>query len=102
MVWAVVRSNRCGGYKFKRQEPVGPYLVDFVCFQAKLIVEVDGQVHNGSAEEDAARTVELQQRGFHVIRFTADDVRTNLEGVAIAIESACKSRSLDSLPTSHP
>jgi very-short-patch-repair endonuclease len=90
MLWGVVRANRFGGYKFKRQESIGQYLVDFVCYAAKLVVEVDGQVHDGRADEDAERTEELQKRGFRVIRFTADEVRNNLEGVAIAIELACQ------------
>jgi len=78
-LWSALRAKRFATYKFRRQEPLGGYVVDFVCFSRKLIVEVDGGQH--SAEADAGRTAELQRRGFTVIRFWNNEVLGNLPGV---------------------
>ena len=82
-LWTGLRGHRLGGYKFTRQTPVGPYIADFLCFEKKLIVEVDGAIH-GDAHEieyDAKRTAFLELRGFRVFRCSNDDVYKNLLGV---------------------
>ncbi len=71
-------------YKFKRQVPIGDYIVDFVCFEQKLIVEIDGGQHFESAE-DSVRDAELGILGFNVLRFWNNDVMQNLESVLIMI-----------------
>ena len=79
-MWRQLRAHRFAGHKFKRQQPLGEYIVDFVCFEAKLIVEVDGGQHNESAA-DGVRDAWLQSRGYRVFRFWNNDVLGNLDGV---------------------
>ena len=80
LLWREVRGGRLG-HKFRRQVPMGPYVVDFYCPAAKLIVELDGEVHGDRLVEDAERTAWLEARGYRVVRFAAVDVLANLEGV---------------------
>ena len=78
-LWSELRGARLGGYKFKRQWSLGPYVVDFCCWEAKLIVEVDGGQHN--QEVDASRTTWLEADGYRVLRFWNNEVLENPEGV---------------------
>ncbi len=73
-----------GGTKFRRQHPVGPYVVDFIALEAHLIVEVDGGQH---ANDSPDRTRQLEAFGYHVIRFWNNDVLSNLDGVLTEIAS---------------
>jgi very-short-patch-repair endonuclease len=86
VLWREVRAHRFASFKFKRQEPLGLYVVDFVCYQAKLIVELDGGHHAEQQEPDAERTRWLESRGFRVVRFWNNDVLTNIAGVMQEIE----------------
>ena len=78
-MWYRLRAHRLNGVSFKRQAPVAPYIVDFVCLQARLIVEIDGGQHG--SETDAARDAWLSKQGFRVLRFWNNDVHSNIEGV---------------------
>ncbi len=78
ILWSVLRGRRLGGLKFRRQHPVGPFVVDFYCHAAAMVVEVDGRSH-----ED--RTEYLQQQGLRVFRVTNDDVQDDVEAVARGI-----------------
>jgi very-short-patch-repair endonuclease len=91
-LWSILRGAQLDGAKFRRQQPIGPYIADFVCQSHRLIVEVDGGQH--SVEADAARTAWLDTAGYRVIRFWNDDVLFNLDGVATEIARA--------LVTPHP
>jgi len=82
LLWGVLRGRRLGGLKFRRQAPVGPYVADFLCEAAKLVVEVDGESHGGRVAADAARTAHLASRGLTVVRVSNDDVLANLDEVA--------------------
>jgi very-short-patch-repair endonuclease len=82
-LWGHVRSRRLGGLKFRRQVPIGPYLVDFLCIEHRLIVEVDGSQHN--EEVDANRTAYLQKSGYRVIRFWNNDVLARTQDVLATI-----------------
>ena len=73
-LWRQLRAGRLCAYKFKRQQPIGRFIVDFVCFTHKLIVEVDGGQHVELQAADALRTTWLESEGFRVIRFWNDDV----------------------------
>ena len=86
-LWSILRGRRLGGWKFKRQEQIGDYIVDFVCFNARLIVEADGSQHADSAG-DAARDAYLVSQGFHVLRIWNNEILSNLEGVSTAILAA--------------
>ena len=79
-LWRQLRGRRLAGLKFKRQQPIGPYIVDFVCFTAGVVVEVDGGQHLDS-ESDAARDAWLQKRGYRILRFWNNEVLTNTTGV---------------------
>jgi very-short-patch-repair endonuclease len=73
-VWWYLRASRFQGFKFRRQQPLGDYIVDFVCFERRLIIEVDGSQHLESIARDDARTAWLRSQGFKVLRFWNDDV----------------------------
>jgi len=76
-----LRNRQIGGYKFRRQVPIGNYIVDFVCFETRLIIEVDGGQHAVQLTADEARTDWLQSQGFTVLRFWNNDVLKNTAGV---------------------
>ena len=78
-LWKILRRKQLD-CKFRRQQPVGDYIVDFVCFEKKLIVEVDGGQHFGS-EKDVERTNWLENEGFKVVRFWNNEIIRNVEGV---------------------
>ena len=80
VIWRQLRAHRFAGHKFRRQQPIGNYILDFVCFEAKLIVEVEGGQHNGSIS-DRSRDQWLESQGFLVLRFWNNEVFQNLEGV---------------------
>jgi very-short-patch-repair endonuclease len=86
-LWYRLRSRRLGGYKFVRQELIGPYTVDFVCRESRLVVEVDGGQHADNAR-DAVRDKWLMDRNYRVLRFWNNDVLSNLTGVLETIASA--------------
>ena len=86
-LWSIVRANRLAGWKFKRQEQIGDYIVDFVCFRARLIVEADGSQH-AESDTDEARDAWLRGQGFRMLRFWNNDILTNSDGVATAILAA--------------
>jgi very-short-patch-repair endonuclease len=79
-LWAMLRDRRLAGYKFRRQHPIGPYIVDFANTKYHLIIEADGGQHNESTA-DLRRTAWLQKQGWRVIRFWNNDILANTEGV---------------------
>ena len=87
-LWYFLRDRRFMGVKFRRQVPVGPYVVDFLCVPASLIVEADGGQHSERVEYDEARTKYLEANGYRVVRFWNNDVMGNIEGVMQAIAMA--------------
>ncbi|HEV2549461.1 MAG TPA: endonuclease domain-containing protein [Stellaceae bacterium] len=88
-LWSRLRGKQLKAYRFRRQHPMGPYVVDFFCADAKLVVEVDGGQHADSKSDDA-RTRWLEARGYRVIRFWNNDVLANTEGVLLAILDALR------------
>jgi len=83
-MWYALRDRRLAGWKFRRQVPIGPYIVDFLCFEAGLVVEVDGGQHLNNAG-DERRTRYLEARGLRVVRFWNHQVLLEFEGVLDAI-----------------
>lgn len=73
-LWQSLRGRQVANLKFRRQHPLGPYIVDFCCPEIRLIIEIDGEVHETQREYDAGRTETIEQYGYRVIRFTNDDV----------------------------
>ena len=86
-LWSKLRGRRLAGFKFVRQESIGPYFADFICRERRLIVEVDGATHSTDEElaRDARRTRFLEEEGYRVLRVTNDEVFNNLEGVCETI-----------------
>ncbi len=100
-LWLAVRAHRLNGLSFRRQVPVGAYIVDFVCHDARLIVEVDGGQHADSAD-DQRRDAWLASAGYRVLRFWNNDVLGNLDGVLSEIVGAAKSSVSTPLPAAAP
>src|SRR5437868_10971061 len=86
-LWSVLRNRQLGGAKFRRQQPIGPFIADFVCQQHRLIVEADGGQHSESTTDDR-RTAFLESKGYRVLRFWNNDILNNLDGVADVIAAA--------------
>ena len=80
-LWFRLRDRRLGGLKFRRQVPIGSYIVDFCCEHARLVVELDGGQHGERNTQDAKRTADLDARGYLVLRFWNNDVIDNIDGV---------------------
>ncbi|MDI6688728.1 MAG: endonuclease domain-containing protein [Desulfobacterales bacterium] len=85
LLWQHLRNRELGGYKFRRQRPVGPYIVDFVCLEKKLVIEVDGGQHAGQVELDAKRSGYLEEKGYRVLRFWNNEVLKETESVLTVI-----------------
>ena len=85
VLWNHLRNHQMLGYQFRRQAPIGKYIVDFLCYQRRIVVKLDGGQHQEQANYDNERTRWLESRGFKVIRFWNDDVLRNTEGVLAAI-----------------
>ena len=83
--WSQVRNRKLGGYRFRRQVPIGPYIVDFVCPSAKLVVEVDGGQHQERIADDDQRTRWLESKGYRMFRVWNSDVLRNVVGVLTAV-----------------
>tara|TARA_R110002020_G_scaffold232795_4_gene444309 strand:+ start:1164 stop:1505 length:342 start_codon:yes stop_codon:yes gene_type:complete len=86
-LWQLLRARRLGGMKFKRQEPLGPYICDFVCHERMLIVEADGS-HHMSSKRDAARDRYFEMKGYRTVRFWNEDIQENIDAVAEQILQA--------------
>jgi|SRR2546426_679308 very-short-patch-repair endonuclease len=87
-LWIRLRGAQVEGYRFRRQVAIGPYIVDFVCMRARLVIEVDGGQHSERTAQDSFRTAWLKSRGFRVLRFWNTDVLGNTEGVLEDIRAA--------------
>ena len=93
-LWVCLRRRGLADLKFRRQHPIGPYVLDFYCAEARLAVEIDGAVHDDPDRmaHDRRRSAWLETRGIAVMRLSAEDVRINLEGVLASIRSAAEDR----------
>jgi very-short-patch-repair endonuclease len=101
LVWQCVRNRQLGGWKFRRQAPIGCFVADFYCHELKLIVELDGDSHVGQADADRVRTSILERHGCTVIRFLNVDVFDHLDAVLKAIYAECE-RIIDGSTPPHP
>ncbi|WOH50858.1 endonuclease domain-containing protein [Bradyrhizobium sp. sBnM-33] len=90
LLWRHLKAGRMDGIGFRRQTPIGNYVVDFVCFAAKLVIELDGESHDFDERQqaDQRRDAFLAAEGFRVLRFTNEQVMSNLEGVVEIIRQA--------------
>jgi very-short-patch-repair endonuclease len=93
-MWRLLYPFRTGGFHFRKQAPIGPYVADIACHHAKIVIELDGDTHfTGDApRHDATRDAFLRRNGYHVLRFTNDDITHNPDGVFATVEDALKDR----------
>ena len=89
LLWRHLRAKQLEGLKFKRQQPVGNYIVDFVCFKKQIVIEVDGGQHAIEKDKDKERDRWLEGQGFRVLRFWNNEVVVNIEGVLEVIRGSC-------------
>lgn len=91
-LWSRLRDRRLCGYKFRRQVPLGRFIVDFSCYDARLVIELDGGQHAEAVQSmaDSERTAWLESRGFRVLRFWNSEVEENMDGVLARILEALK------------
>lgn len=87
-LWEALRDRRLNGLKFRRQQPLGPFIVDFYCAEQRLIIEIDGESHNDQHEYDESRTQYLTAPDRRVLRYTNDQVLSNLDKVLQDIAQA--------------
>jgi very-short-patch-repair endonuclease len=89
-LWQHLRRRQLKGFYFRRQHPIDHFIVDFYCARARLVVEVDGDVHAMQEEYDAARTAWLETQGYRVIRFTNSEVFGELDAVLERVLMVCQ------------
>ena len=87
ILWNALRNRQCDNLKFRRQVPIAWYVVDFLCMEKSLIVEVDGGIHDEQKEYDTEREEDLRKKGYHILRFTNEQVFNNLQDV---LSTICK------------
>ena len=95
-VWYRLRNRALGGYRFRRQHDIGPYIADFVCKEAMLVLEIDGGQHGDRQHYDLHRTTYLQSQGYRVLRFWNNDVLADIQSVLEVVWKALAS------PAPHP
>ncbi len=93
LLWRYLKAHHVDGLGFRRQTPIGPYIADFCCHAARIVIEVDGASHDWDERQkrDVARDQWLASQGYRVLRFTNDDVLRHLEGVVTTIREAAAS-----------
>ncbi len=100
--WHLLRDRRINGVKFRRQHPIGPYFADFACLSRKLVIEIDGDHHAFQVEADTRRTATMEREGWRILRFWANEVVQNPEGIWSAIEIALSDSSVTPLTQPLP
>jgi very-short-patch-repair endonuclease len=102
LLWSRLRFRQLDGHKFRRQAPIGPFVVDFACLRQRLLIEVDGRdAHDFRQERDAARQTWLESEGYRVLRFPAINITQRLDEVVETILLALR-RQLDPTLPSPP
>ena len=85
ILWQALRNKQLEGLRFRRQHPVGNFILDFYCPACKLVVEIDGKIHDRQIDYDNARTTKLAEHGYKVLRFSNEQVINNLSDVLAEI-----------------
>ncbi len=89
ILWQHLRANRLNGFHFRRQQVIDGFIADFYCHAVRLVIEVDGEIHQQQAEYDAERDKVLSARGLRLLRIKNEEVRQNLDSVLVRISKAC-------------
>jgi very-short-patch-repair endonuclease len=92
LLWSVLRSRNLSGLKFRRQHPIEPYIADFYCHAARLVIELDGRSHDSRSDHDEQRSKFMGELGLMTLRISNDDVLNNLDGVLEFIAEAAAPR----------
>ncbi|GIW93854.1 MAG: hypothetical protein KatS3mg110_1895 [Pirellulaceae bacterium] len=85
LLWNVLRNRRLCGLRFRRQHPIGPFIVDFACIEKRIVIELDGGYHDDVYDSDLRRQKKIERMGWLMLRFRNEDVLRDAEAVAIAI-----------------
>lgn len=88
-LWQALRKKQLAGLRFRKQVPIGSYIADFICYEKRLIIELDGGQHSENRAYDEKRTIWLEDQGFRVIRFWNNDVMNDINAVASVILDLC-------------
>ena len=91
LLWRKLRLWQIDGFKFRRQQPLGRYIVDFICLEKRLVIEIDGGQHAQQADQDKERDAWLRDEGFVILRFWNNDVLKNMDGVTQVIVKTLQS-----------
>jgi very-short-patch-repair endonuclease len=105
LLWKELKGKKLSGYDFHRQKPIDEYIVDFYCPRLKLVVEIDGDSHDGKEAADKIRQDRLESLGLTVMRFWDADVKSNVDGIVEQIKEWIESRRTHPCPSdipSHP
>jgi len=104
ILWKYLRKEQLEGFKFRRQYGVGPYIVDFYCVAASLVIEVDGDSHGTeeARKNDEVRQREIEALGLRVLRFTNEDVRERIDAVLEKIMETCRATNRSGTSTVPP
>jgi very-short-patch-repair endonuclease len=92
-LWHLLRRKQIDGHRFRKQVPIGKYIVDFACLDARLVIEVDGGQHTDAADADRERDAWLRSQNFRVLRFWNNDVLKNQDGVMQVVMEALEAKS---------
>ena len=92
LLWEKLKGKQLLGLRFRRQHPIDMFIVDFYCHAARLVIEVDGEIHMDQIEYDDGREADIEKYNIKIIRFTNDEVNNNIEVVLQKIESVIKER----------
>jgi len=90
ILWSELRNRKVANCKFRRQHPIDIFIADFYCHEKKLVIEIDGEVHNSQKEYDINRTAEMQNYGITVVRFENYEILNDIASVLKKIEKLCK------------
>ena len=99
-VWAHLRGRHQGGYKFRRQHPIGQFIVDFCCIECRLVLEIDGSIHEQQRERDVERANILETQGYMVLRWSNTDVEKRLPNLLANLRSTLQILSNTFIPSS--
>jgi len=96
ILWQHIRKKNLSGIIFRRQHPIGQFIVDFYCHEARLVIEIDGEIHSRTEniEHDENRTFELKKLGLKVIRFNNEEIENSINNVLETLEKEIKNRIL--------
>jgi very-short-patch-repair endonuclease len=89
-LWRLLRNRKTLGLRFRRQQPIGPYIADFFCPELRLVVELDGSGHDLQVEYDRSRKQWLQSEGYRVLRIGSECKVSDANDIPLVIEQACK------------